>query len=266
MNTTIIKFNSLADTVRSAAKNHNFRFSVPNLILIRRIVGRIIVSTVLCSAYMDALPGFFYPKLQTAIAYILLRDFQNLTQVFIRKSILLCRCQKCVIRQRTFISQKFFLFFNKLFHLFDKIMLYFCNFKKLFCCRALSQSFVHKKMTLTGRSNQPFQQFLFCQGIKILHVSKSVTSGLKTADCFLERFFICLADTHYLSNRAHLRSKLIFYPFKFLKCPAGKLDYNIISIRHIFIQSSIFSTWNIRKRKSGRKHCRYKSNRKTGRL
>ena len=51
----------------------------------------------------------------------------------------------------------------------------------------------------------------------------------------LESFFVSLSDTHNFTNGTHLCSKFVFNTFEFLKCPACKLDNNIITVWYIFI-------------------------------
>ena len=95
-------------------------------------------------------------------------------------------------------------------------------------------------------------------------MTKTTAADFQTADSFLESFFICFTDAHHFADSAHLRSQFIFYPFKLLKCPAGKFNHYIIAVRHVFIQSTIFSTWNIFQGQSCCQHGGYKGDRETG--
>ncbi len=95
-------------------------------------------------------------------------------------------------------------------------------------------------------------------------MAEAVTPGLEASDCFLEGFLISLSDTHDLTHRAHLRSKLIFHAFKFLKGPAGEFDYHIIAVRYIFIQCPVLSTGNILESKTCGQHCRNQGNGEAG--
>ena len=97
-------------------------------------------------------------------------------------------------------------------------------------------------------------------------MSKSIATCLKASDCFLECFLICLTNTHNFTYGAHLSTKFVLYTFEFFKCPTSKFDYNVISIRNILIQCSIFSTWNIFQCKPCCQHCWYQSNRETCRF
>ena len=60
MHTTIIKLNTLSNTVRTSAQNHNLRLIGADRVAVRRIVSGIIISAVWRTAYMYALPGFLH--------------------------------------------------------------------------------------------------------------------------------------------------------------------------------------------------------------
>ena len=108
------------------------------------------------------------------------------------------------------------------------------------------------------------KKLIFCHGIEFAGMAKTITSCFQASNGFLEGFFISFSDTHNFADCTHLCAKLIFYTFEFFKCPTGKFNYNIVSIRNVLIKSSVFSTWNVFQRKSGCKHCRYKGNREAG--
>ena len=109
----------------------------------------------------------------------------------------------------------------------------------------LAQSFIHDKMPFAGRSNQKLQQFFFCLLIQILRMAQSITAGFKASDGFLERFFISFADAHDFANGTHLRSELVLHAFELFKCPAGEFDDNIISVRNVFVQGTVFAAGNV---------------------
>ena len=76
-------------------------------------------------------------------------------------------------------------------------------------------------------------------------MSKTVAACFQASDRFLERFLVGLSDTHDFTNCTHLGTEFIFYAFEFFKSPAGKFDYYIVTVRHVFIQCAIFSARNI---------------------
>ena len=79
MDAAVIKLNSLPDPVGAAAQDHNLGPVRIDSAVIRRIVGRIIVSIVLCSAYMNTLPRLCYAYGNTALTDIRLGNLQYLT-------------------------------------------------------------------------------------------------------------------------------------------------------------------------------------------
>ena len=121
-------------------------------------------------------------------------------------------------------------------------------------------------MTLTARCLQPFQQFFLGKLIEILCKSQTVTSDFQAADGFLEGFFIVLADAHDFAHGTHLCAQLVFHTFELFECPAGKLDYHIVAVRHILIQCAILSAGNISQCQAACQHGRYQSDGKTGRF
>ena len=95
--------------------------------------------------------------------------------------------------------------------------------------------------------------------MEILSESKTVSACFKASDSFLESFLIRFADAHNFADRSHLSAELIFCALEFFKRPAGKLDNNIVAVRIIFIESTVFSAWDVFKSKTAGEHCRNKS-------
>ena len=135
----------------------------------------------------------------------------------------------------------------------------------LYSC-TLTKCFIHYKVTLAGRSDQLLQQLFLCQGIEILGMSQTITAGLQAADSLLESFLISLTDTHDFADCTHLCTQLVLNAFKFLECPAGELDYNIVSIGNILVQSTVFSARDVFQSQAGCQHCTYQCDRESGSL
>ena len=95
MYTTIIKLNTLTDTVRSTAKDHNLTV-IRYRIGILCIICRVVICTVLRTAYMYTFPRLYDTKLFSLIADISFRNFQDLAEVFVRESVFLSLCQRFV--------------------------------------------------------------------------------------------------------------------------------------------------------------------------
>ena len=96
MYTAVVKLDTLTDSVWSAAKDHNLRFILGYRIPVPCIVSRVIISTILCTADMNAFPGLFNPQADSVIADLILRDLQQLAQILIRETVFLCLDQKCI--------------------------------------------------------------------------------------------------------------------------------------------------------------------------
>ena len=161
MYTAIIKLNSLSDAVRSAAEDHDLRLVIIYRILIFGIVGGVVICAVLGTAYMNALPCLFHAETDSLVPDVFFRNFQNLAQIFIGKSIFLCRDQRFIRRKLAFILHQSLFLFHEFLHLLYKIMFYFRNFMNFFYCCTFPECLIHHKMPFTGRSDQKSQEFFF---------------------------------------------------------------------------------------------------------
>ena len=100
--------------------------------------------------------------------------------------------------------------------------------------------------------------------MEILGKAKTELTDLQASDSFLERFFIGFTDTHNFADGTHLCTQLILYALELLKCPAREFDYHIVSVRNVFVQGSVFSTWDLVQVQTGSQHRRYQCDRETG--
>ena len=156
MDTAVVKLNSLSNTVRPAAQNHNLRLICIDCALILHMITGVIVRRILCGAYMHALPCLCDSRRKPRLTDFILRHLQNLAQIFIGKSIQLRLFQHICRRNVPFLFQQGFLFFHQLFHLLNKIMFNFCQRVQFLYRRALAQSFVHNKLSLACRHGKHF--------------------------------------------------------------------------------------------------------------
>ena len=74
MYAAIVKLNTLSDSVRAAAQNHNLRFIIMHRVLIRRIIGGVEIGTVFGAADMNPFPGFLHAKCKPSASDIILRN------------------------------------------------------------------------------------------------------------------------------------------------------------------------------------------------
>ena len=98
MHTAIVELYSLPDSVRAAAENHNLAFIGDYVTAGQFVVARIVVSSVLSAADVNALPRLNDAQCLAPLTYTLLADFQQFSKVLIRKAVLL-GLSKDIIRQ-----------------------------------------------------------------------------------------------------------------------------------------------------------------------
>ena len=79
MDTAVIKFNSLADSIWAAAEDHNFWLVRRDRIFVWRVVGRIVISVVFRAADMDAFPRFADTEGNPFVSDVFFWDFQDFT-------------------------------------------------------------------------------------------------------------------------------------------------------------------------------------------
>ena len=132
--------------------------------------------------------------------------------------------------------------------------------------RTLLQCLIHCEVALTGRRCQHVQQLILRLCLQLSNMAKTITASLQASDGLLEGFLVVLTDAHNLANGAHLGAKLVFHTLELFKCPTGKLNNNIISVRNILIQRSVLSARNLGKLQARCQHCADKCDRKTSRL
>ena len=154
MDAAVVKLNSLSDPVGAAAQDHDLGLVRADRILIRGIVGGIVVGAVFGAADMDALPGFFYTQLYTAEADAFLGNLQKLTQVFVRKAVLLGLGERLIRGKGAFAGHKGFFLLHQFFHLLDKPCLDLGDLVDLLHGGSLAEGFIHDKMTFAGRGDQ----------------------------------------------------------------------------------------------------------------
>ena len=77
MYAAVVELDTLSDTVRAAAENHDLLvFAAGALIL--NVVAGVVVCRILCSAYMNALPAFLDSGLCPGVSDLLFGNLQKL--------------------------------------------------------------------------------------------------------------------------------------------------------------------------------------------
>ena len=253
MHAAVVKLNTLTDPVGTAAQDHDLRFFVRNRVFVGCIISGIVICAVLGTAYVNTFPGLFHSQADPFIADLFLRDLQQLSQILVRKSVLLGPDQSCILRKAALERFKSFFLLYQLEHLSQEIGLNMGQVMDLFHRSSLPERFINDKVPVAGGRDQFLQQFFPVQ-IAVTGTAKAVSPGLQTADGFLEGFFKVLSNAHDLADCPHLGTQLILYTFEFFKSPACKLDDHIIPVRNIFVQRSVFAAGNVRKPEAGRQH------------
>ena len=208
---------------------------------------------------MYALPSFRDTVFDSLFTNIAFGNAQNFGKIFIGEAVLLCLCKNVLCRNAALCGNESIFFFNKLLHLFNEVSLYLCKLKQLLNSCALAESLVHNELTLRCRNVEHIKELLLGLAVEILCKAKTVSSLFKASDSLLESLLVGLAYAHYLTNSAHLCSKLILCLLELFKSPASKLDHDIIPVGIIFIKSSVLSAGDIFKSKTRCKHSGNKS-------
>ena len=266
MYAAVVKFDTLSDSVRTSAEDHDLRLVFFHRIVVRCIICRVVISTVLRTAYVYAVPCFLDAELDALISDIILRNLEDLAEILIRESVPLGLCEHFVCRKAALELKKCFLLVDEFLHLLDEIFLDLGDLMDFIDCCSLAECFIHNEVALTGRNHEFTEEFLLAQVIEVADMTETVASFFERADCFLESFLVGLSDAHDFAYSAHLRAELVLDALELLKCPSCEFDYDIIAVRNIFVEGAVLTARKIRERKSGSKFCGDKSNRETGRL
>ena len=96
MYTTIIKLNSLSNSIWTASQNHNLFGIFRNFCSIWCIICRIIIIFTFNSRNRQLMPTFDNAKLFSLFSYIFFTKIKNFCKIFIRKAIFFCFFQKCI--------------------------------------------------------------------------------------------------------------------------------------------------------------------------
>ena len=90
MNAAVVEFDALPYSVRAAAENHYLRSVAYRAFVLFKMIGGVVISRILCAAYMNALPRFLYAIAKTCVSDLLLGYFKNLAEVSVGEAVQLC--------------------------------------------------------------------------------------------------------------------------------------------------------------------------------
>ena len=83
MYTAIVKFDTLTDTVWTAAEDHDLILVIADRTFVFAVIGGVIVSIIFRSAYMNTFPRFLHTLCDSRITDVFFRNFQDLSQIFV---------------------------------------------------------------------------------------------------------------------------------------------------------------------------------------
>ncbi len=149
MDTAIVKFNALTNTVGAAPEDHDFLLAAYRA-LVFGAVGGIIVGAVGGAADMDGFPGLFNPQGQTVMAHRFFLLIPQFCQIFVGKSVLFSPEEGRGIRKRVFVCQKCIFLFHQCPHLIQKIMFDFCQGVQFIGSGPFADGFIQDKLPFTG--------------------------------------------------------------------------------------------------------------------
>ncbi|CDE80494.1 unknown [Ruminococcus sp. CAG:353] len=97
--------------------------------------------------------------------------------------------------------------------------------------------------------------------VEILCKAQTVAALFKASDSLLESFLVGLADAHYFAHSTHLSTKLVLGVLELLKCPACKLDNDVVTVGIILVKSTVLAAGDILQSKTCCQHCGNKCDR-----
>ena len=267
MTAAVVELDTLADTVRTAAKNHNLlRIIGYSDFALLAVVGRIVVSLIL-----DARNGDLMPRLDTAELYalsadILLGNTQKLRKILVGEAVLLSLNEHFVGEKRALISENLLFFGDELAHLVDEMTLNAGARENLLVRRALTQSLVHLEVALGVRYCEHIKKLVERLLVEILGEAETGATAFKSADRLLESLLISLTDRHYLADGLHLGTEMVLHGAELLERPASELKNDIIARRSILIEATVTPVGNFVERVARGELSRNKRDREARRL
>ena len=148
MNAAVIEFDTLSDSVRTAAENHDLRLVSINgtLVLVKMICG-VIVSSVFGSAYVNALPCFLDAEADTSVSYFFFCNFKERAEVTVAETVELSLFKNVLFRNRAFHCNKLLFLLNKLRHLLQEPALDLGKLEYFVNSCALSESLINDELS-----------------------------------------------------------------------------------------------------------------------
>ena len=263
MHAAVVKFNSLADTVRASTQNHDLAVFA-DADLVRCVVCRVIISCILDAADRYGIPRLCHACAQPLFTNVFFRNVQNLREVAVSKSVFFGLDQKIVWQRPALTCKDFFFQFDELLHLFDKPFFDEGFGMKGIHGSALAQRFVHDKLPLTGRFAKHLHQLIQRSGVEIFCKAQAVALFLQGANRFLQGFLVILANAHDFAHGSHLCAQFIGRTGELFKIPPREFNHDVIARRSVFIQCPLTPVGDFIQGDSRRQYGGNQSDRETG--
>ncbi len=238
MHTAVIKFDPLADSIGTAAQDHDLAV-VGDRYQVFGIVGGKVIGRIFHPTDRHRLPGFGGTQGDTTGADIFFREIEQLGQVAIGKAVLFGLEEKVVRRDPAFVGQQRFFQLYQFLHLLDEPGLDVGQLIQFLDFGAFAQGFVHDELAFAGGGSDYAQEFIQGQFVEVLGEPEPVTVDFQAADGFLEGLFIILADAHDFAHGLHLGAELVFQAGEFFKGPAGEFNHHIVAGRGVLFKRSV---------------------------
>ena len=263
MDAAVVELNTLADPVGTAAQDHDLGLVRADFIGVCRVISGVIISAVLCTGNMHAVPCFLNADADPSAADLIFGYAQDLGQILIGKAVFLGLCQHLVGQALDACRHNGLFLFHQFLHLLDEIFLDVGQIIDLIHGRALAKGFIHDEMALAAGCHEELEQITPVHLVIVLDMPQTVAVFLQRTDRLLEGLLIGLADGHDFADSAHLGAQLVLYAPELLKGPAGELDDDIVSVRNIFIQCTVLAAGDIGQAQAGGQHGGYQGDRES---
>src|SRR5660397_144189 len=244
MNATVVKLNTLPNTVRPPTQHHDLG-ALAHRNRVRCMVRGVVVGSVVNTTHSNRLIAMTKAQGPTARPDVHLRHIQKLCQIRIRKAVLLGPYEKLIRETFRAMIKDLLLKLDQLKHLLNKPGLYGGLPVQQIDRRSLPQCLVHHKLALARRLSQSGQKLIKSPLVVITGKTQTVAPYFKRTYSFLQRLLVGLSDRHHFAHSSHLGAQLVFCAPKLLEGPAGELGNHIVSRRRVLLQGPVPPVWDL---------------------
>ena len=262
----VVEFDTLTDSVRATAENHDLLRVVGSGRFVLAVVGAIVVELVFHTAHRHCAPAFDHAEFRTLLAHVLFADAEDLGDVLVAEAVLLGLDEEFIGREATRSLEHFFFELNEFAHLLHEVSLFVGGGEDFFVGSTLTESFVHLEVTFRRSGLHHFKEFFLALLVEVLGKAEARTAVFETTDSLLEGFLVGLADSHDFTHSLHLGAEAVVHAAELFECPASELEHHVVTARGVLFEASIAPVRNLVEGKAGSELCRNKSDRETSSL